>query len=469
MVDKESPPGVMPFARAAGHPAGAGPRKVFVHYFPFFQISFDDAPVGHDTWSVSFLSRDGEGGKWRDVGGMVRERPLPAAPLPSGVWPQPYWREINIAVDVLRARAMGADGFGLDLVSTASGPNFEAAAWSQAQRVCRTAAEVAPGFEIMIEPDAAILAKASAQEIADTVRELAKCPAAARSPDHHLLLTPFAPETRGPAFWAEVIADLHKAGVAVAFIPDFVDPAAPTAKPIAAMSDGLTEWGARDPAWIASPPRHTQTRVWMQPIAPQDERPKVAAFWETDNTEMFRASWAEAFHQDANYIHLITWNDYGEATEVAPSTGTQFLFYDLSRYFIDWYKAGEPPRIMRDAIYYSQRTQIFDPAKPPRPTDKPFKHWGPSPVRNRVELVALLTAPAALEIEIGPHRKRLPFGAGLVAMTMEAQPGRPVFRIIRGSKVVVEKVSDWTIDPSPSAANPVYFGGSSTRPFVTAP
>jgi hypothetical protein len=481
VVERESPPGVMPFVRTPGRAPGDRPRQVFVHYFPFFQNSFDNRPVSGDAWAKSFLDRDGEGGKWRAVGGMVRERPLPAGPLPTGVWPQPYWREIDIAVDILRARRMGADGFGLDLVSTSAGPAFKAQAWTQAEMICRAVAEVAPGFEIVIEPDADVLAQASAQEIADAVREMAKCPAAARAPDGRLLLAPFAPEHRPAGFWQEVLADLRKVGVAVFFIPDFVSAgpvpeaviATPPAKSVVDISDGLTDWGFRDTARLeaqrAAPLRHTKAPIWMQPIAPQDERPKVAAFSEANNTEMFRASWAEAFRQDADYVHLITWNDYGESTEVAPSTGTQFLFYDLTRYFIDWYKSGAPPRITRDAIYYSHRTQIFDPAKPPGATDKPFTDRGPSPVRNRVELVALLTAPAELEIQIGGARLRQAVGPGLATLTAEAQPGRPVFRIIRKDQVVVEKVSDWTIAANPAAANPVYFGGSSTRPFVKAP
>jgi hypothetical protein len=480
-VERESPPDVMPFVRASGLAPGNRPRLVFVHYFPFFQNSFDNRPPGEDVWTTSFLDRDGEGGKWRAVGGLARERPLPAGAPPTWLPPQPYWREVDIAVDILRARRMGADGFGLDLVSTASGPAFKAEAWSQVQTICRAAVAVAPGFEIMLEPDTDVLAQASAREIADTVRDLARCPAAARAPDGRLLLVPFAPEHRPGGFWREVIADLREAGVGVFFVPDLVSagpvPEAVAASPAAAsavkISDGLTDWGFRDLARLdaqrAAPLRHTTTPTWMQPVAPQDARPKVAAFSEADNTEMFRASWQEVFRQDADYVHLITWNDYGESTEVAPSTGTQFLFYDLNRYFIDWYKAGAPPRIIRDAIYYSHRTQIFDPAHPPCPGDRPFAEHGTSPVRNRVEMVALLTAPAELEIQIGDQHERRAFGAGMAALTAPARPGRPVFRILRENRTVVETVSNWTIDTAPAVANPVYFGGSSTRPFVKIP
>jgi hypothetical protein len=64
-----------------------------------------------------------------------------------------------------------------------------------------------------------------------------------------------------------------------------------------------------------------------------------------------------------SFVRMITWNDNGEATEFAPSSSSQFLFYDLSAYYIQWYKSGRAPAIIRDATYYSHRTQIFDPNK----------------------------------------------------------------------------------------------------------
>ena len=50
----------------------------------------------------------------------------------------------------------------------------------------------------------------------------------------------------------------------------------------------------------------------------------------------------------ADWVQLITWNDYGEHTEIAPSTGTQHAFYDLTAYYTAWFKTGAAPRIVRD-------------------------------------------------------------------------------------------------------------------------
>src|SRR5215468_12068906 len=86
-VDNESPPEVWPFARQDLH--ALSPKKVFVHYFPPLPISIDNKPVNSDYWATQYLQRSGEGHKYANVGGYVRQRPLPAGP-----WQATYWREI---------------------------------------------------------------------------------------------------------------------------------------------------------------------------------------------------------------------------------------------------------------------------------------------------------------------------------------------------------------------------------------
>jgi hypothetical protein len=341
--------------------------------------------------------------------------------------------------------------------------------------VCQSAAHVAPGFKVFPEPDGGTLKSVSSAVMAKTMVDYEHCPAALRLPDSHALLAPFAPQNEPVVYWQDVLAQMAKAGVTADFIPVLLDPGkfAPLFAPI---SVGMSFWGGRDPVTLASAPfRDTinfvrrQSPVWMAPVTPQDSRPKDAMFFESRNTEAFRTEWMEAIQRGDPYVHLITWNDYSEATEIAPSSGIQFLFYDLSAYYIAWYKTGKPPAILRDAIYYSHRNQVFQPDHPPLPTDKPFKLFGSTPVSNDIEMVAMLTRPATLEIDIAGKVYRQQADAGLTAFRAPAAPGRPDFRIMRGSTVAVEKRSDWTITDKPDALSPLYFGGSSTRAFVPIP
>jgi Glycosyl hydrolase family 71 len=238
----------------------------------------------------------------------------------------------------------------------------------------------------------------------------------------------------------------------------------------------MTFWGPRDPNSARSPTTVAAeaaagalVSAWMYPIVPQDSRPKSAIFWEAANTELFRTLWEQAIKGTAKYAHIVTWNAYPEATQIQPSSGMQFLFYDLTAYYIDWFKTGKADTIASDAIFYSHRTQIFDPKLLPLPNGQEFRNLGATPVQNRIEVLAMLVAPSTLVIETGDRRYSQDEPAGLRIFSVPAEPGRPLFRIIRGGKVIVEEHSDWEILARPLLANPEYFGSSSTRGFVQVP
>lgn len=454
----------LPFARPAPAALAALPRKVFIHYFPAFPTSIDNAPAESDTWARELLARTGQRGRLATAGGFARERPLPSGPQAS-----PHWREINVTVDVLRAQALGADAFGVNLMETA-GPTFDAAT-----RLCLAAQRAAPGFHIFGEPDAAATIKDSAETVARIITLFQACPSALRRDNGHGLIMPFAPENRSPAFWADVLRQLHAAGHDVDMIPAHLNLLA-AASQFAGLSQGVSAWGQRDIAYAARPEiraKLAQVRsaapAWIQAISPQGFAPKALHFLESRNTEAFRTSWMEAITTGAQAVHLITWNDYGEATEIAPSTGIQFVFYDLSAYYAAWFKTGAPPRILRDALYYTHRNQVFQPDHPPKPGDAPFRRLGETQLSNDIEMIALLPSPAEIEIEIAGVRTHQTAPAGLTVLRATARPGRPVFRILRNGRPTVEKVSDWEIQAQPEAASGLYFGGSSTRRFIPPP
>jgi hypothetical protein len=461
-VSRESPDRIWPFERASPEALANAERKVFLHYFTPFPLSFDNKPLDDDYYRRQYLERAGEGGKFAHVGAYLRERPLGPGTLLSA-----HWQAVNATIDVLRARQLGADAFGVDLQQLDGGRY-----WDNATALFSAAQATKSGFKVLIEPDADILKASSAEQLVKSLTVLGRHPAAYRLPDGRLLLAPFAPEERPVAFWQSVLDGLKQAGVPAAFLPVFNNLRA-YAGTFAPICYSMSEWGNRDPesvdadaaidVWRKLAGEHA---VWMEAIAPQDAQPKTSIFWECHNTELFRRAWMKAIHEKAQYAHVITWNDYSEATEIEPSSGVQFLFYDLSAYFINWFKLGRPPQIIRDTIYYSHRREIFETGKPPRPDDKPLKLLGRGPVQNHVELVALLTRPAALEIRQGDTVQQSTAGAGLAVLAAPARVGRPVFRIVRDGKPVVEKISDWSIGAAAAAEDPLYVGGSSNRPFV---
>jgi len=462
-VAQESPDDVWPFERASAADLAKSPHKVFAHYFPPYPLSIENKPAEQDYYATQYMKSSGEGNKFAAQGGLLRQRPLPVGP-----WKSPYWREINAAIDVLRAQLIGLDGFGVDIVDPGKGTS-----WDQAFRLCAAAAALAPNFYFVPEIDGAILAKASVEEIVELTSRLAACPSLYRLSDKRILFIPFAPQNQGVPFWKDVEDRLHKQGIEIAFVPDLLDLAA-SAKPFASISAGMTFWGPRDPVTAKSKntirtedTAASLTQFLMRPVAPQDARPKDSIFWEADNTELFRDLWTQAIEGGGNYVHLITWNDYSEATQIEPSSGSQFLFYDLTAFYTQWFKQQKQPRIKKDALFYCHRNQIFAPDHPVQPGEKSFARIGDTPLTNDIEIIALLTADASIEISLGDKIVKQSLPAGLNTFKIPAAAGRPAFRIKRNNQIAVELESAWDISANPDKTTPDYFGGSSTRKPVS--
>jgi hypothetical protein len=80
--------------------------------------------------------------------------------------------------------------------------------------------------------------------------------------------------------------------------------------------------------------------------------------------------WEGAIADGATWVEIVTWNDWGEASYVAPfgpPAATKLYnghwgdelnhvgYLDAMRYWIDWYKAGAPPAIGADRLFYCYR------------------------------------------------------------------------------------------------------------------
>lgn len=178
---------------------------------------------------------------------------------------------------------------------------------------------------------------------------------------------------------------------------------------------------------------------------------------EARGSATLRASWMSAIEGAADWAQLVTWNDHSEHSAFVPTTGTQFGYYDLTAYYVSWFKSGRPPVIKRDVLYYFHRVMNGP------PWISQFRSAGGGWV-NEIELVALLTAPATLEIETEAGTTRRAVGAGMQVLTAPLpKQGKPVFRLVRADRPLIEIQSPFAVDPSPRASDLVYRSGSSLR------
>jgi hypothetical protein len=449
-----------PFDRPSIASLRASKRKVFAHYFSAFPLSIDNKPATSDYYAVNYLRPEGEGGKFAYCGGYLKERPLPVEPAPAD------YQDRNFDLEVARAVALGLDGFTYDILSN-TGTH-----WDRLKRILDAAKRVDPGFRIVLMPDMTSTFKGTDAEaqtaFVAAMKEVAGHPATYHLDDGRLVISPFATDARTATWWASSLAALKSAGIDVAFVPLYVPPWEAATKTLAETVPlhGTSTWGPRTVAGAAAmasaaKKAHDLGLLWMSPVAPQDSRPKDLVFTEASNSRAYRALWDSAIGGGADWVQLVTWNDYSEDSEISPSSQIHGAFYDLTAYYTTWFKTGAQPTIARDALYWFHRTQSMS-AKPDLTKQKNayVAVNGATPV-DEIELVGFLTAPATLEITIAGHTQKKDVAAGIQSFVVPLEEGTPTFRLVRAGTAVVSATSASPISNTIVYQDPLYHAGGS--------
>ena len=433
----------------------ASGKKVFAHYFTPFPVSIDNLAAPADYYGVNYLVAQGEGGKFAGSGGYIKQRPLPRVPQ-SGAWDQ-----IDALQEVRRAVALGIDGFAVDLLAS-SGPH-----WDRARRMLDSANAVDTGFKILLMPDMTAEFQSQPQNVIVAVRALAAHPAAYRLADGRLVLAPYNAQSQSVGWWTALIASLHAEGIQVAFFPIFQGwyKYAATYAPI---SVGLSDWGTRSPTpnrkdLGTAAQAHGYKTWWMDTVAPQDSRPKDFLYWEARNSENYRVMWENAIAGGSDWVHIVSWNDYSEASEIAPSSGTQWSFYDLTAYYTAWFKTGNKPAITRDVLFYFHRRQATTAAPSTLQTHAYTLATGSDAPANDIELLAFTTAPGTLRATIGGKVFEQAVAAGMATLRVPLAEGTATFTLLRNGITVTSVSSAFNISNSIIFQDMLYRSGSSAR------
>ncbi|MFG2292729.1 glycoside hydrolase family 71 protein [Streptomyces sp. NPDC048603] len=423
------PAGALPFDLPQAATLRKSKKLVFAHYFTPYPLSLDNLSADRDYYTRHYLNPDGEGGKHGAYGGLLRDRPLPVQPKDGN------WVLANLKQEVRTARAAGLDGFTLDLLSL-SGRNWE---WSNL--LMEAARTTDPGFKIMLMPDMTSLRTDDPAVLADSLAKLAKSPAAHRLPDGRLVVSPFKAEQKSVAWWTRVLDTLRtKHGIRTAFVPLFLDFGAHHAA-FTPISHGFSEWGSRSYTGQESSTRdvrsaHAAGKIWMQPVSVQDARPNQGIYDEAGNTATLRATWTRAIEDGADWVQLTTWNDYSEGSQFAPSLHNGHTYLDLSSYYLTRFKTGSWPKITRDTLYLSSRTQ-FASADPTGDQSLLMNlRRGSAAPRDSVEVLSFLTAPATVRTTVGSAKASHEAPAGVHATLLPLRPGTSEAEVVRGGRAV---------------------------------
>ena len=283
---REDQPGRSPLPYAVA-PIADSPKKVYAHYLPPYPISIDNEDPREDYYSRNYLAPEGEGGKFRSVGGLLRDRPVPRPPIPED------YELVDATTEVGQAAAAGIDGFTVDLLDW-SGP-----LWDRSLLLAKAADRDDQGFVVVPNLDLASDADdAPVSYIADRLAEFFRSPAAERLPDGRYVLSSFKAEARPPGWWQSIMAELaQRHGIKVALISVLLDASQPNLEAFAPISYALSTWGVRSSTSVLDAPdrasfAHRAGVKWMAPVAVQDVRHHTLVYAEAGNTETLRASWS---------------------------------------------------------------------------------------------------------------------------------------------------------------------------------
>ena len=150
---------------------------------------------------------------------------------------------------------------------------------------------------------------------------------------------------------------------------------------------------------------------WCQPLWHQYQN-QTAMLMVEPGTEILRDRWRLARESGSTLLQYVTWNDYGEATNLAPDYRNRYAIYDLNAYFIRWWKEGSPPPVERDRLYLIYRNYP--------------KGAGTFPFRSRrfsegqLEVISLLAEPAKIVIPGRHAGYRAPAGLHVEQFALKA-------------------------------------------------
>ena len=219
-------------------------------------------------------------------------------------------------------------------------------------------------------------------------------------------------------------------------------------------------------------------KIFMSPVSPfyRGLKGNYRVF-ESLGFQGMASEWLSAITNNANWIELTTWNDWGEASYVAPFGSpdntklwnghwggmlAHVAFLDASRYYIDWFKTGAPPEIATDRLFYFYRLHPKDVPGPAVPGQSGFPR-GVEGLQDMVFVTAFLSQPGQVTVQSGTESQSFDLPAGVHHVDIPFQMGCPRVTLTRGGRTVIDKTGELPIT-NDGWSNFNYFSGSASGP-----
>lgn len=207
----------------------------------------------------------------------------------------------------------------------------------------------------------------------------------------------------------------------------------------------------------------------MGSVWPSDIRPYVGLYDDAYNTETVRGYLERMVADGYDYAQLTTWSDYSEGGMWQRSIGRGRVLAKIWSWYSYKRKLGVYPTILRDEVILCHRNQSMSTTTYRYDTSgagiytKKMTHWdrgaGTSPVRNNIEVLTFLLAPATVNLKInGTIVKTYTAPAGMNSnATTPIAPGVVSVDVVRSGVSVGAITSPFTVQSTPFNQNPMYY------------
>ncbi|HAI12540.1 MAG TPA: hypothetical protein DCM28_12605 [Phycisphaerales bacterium] len=156
-------------------------------------------------------------------------------------------------------------------------------------------------------------------------------------------------------------------------------------------------------------------------------------------TDLMRTLWDQARKTDSTLIQYVTWNDYGEDTNLSPGTATRYTIYDLTAHQIKWWKTGKQPTYDHDKVYLTYRRYPSDATIYPLNSRRSAE--------GVLEVATILTKPGKIQLPGRSADYDAP--AGLFVKQFPLFAGPVIAQVVRNSQVELEITSPDPISDKP--------------------
>lgn len=197
--------------------------------------------------------------------------------------------------------------------------------------------------------------------------------------------------------------------------------------------------------------------------------------FESDGFSGMRDRWLAAIKADSDWVQLVTWNDWSEATYLEPFPAVQQDIHDVpswrgllqhsgflkaSRYYIDWFKNRKEPEITTDRIYYFYRPHLktgigvvnYEGMEYGRP-----RYW--DTLTDQLFFANFLTREITLSVRIGKEVHRISAGPGVTLNGIPMSLGLPEIDVTSGGETLAHQTLPLPIGDDGVAGNFNYIAG----------